>query len=139
MSDFRVEYDVRLDRFRDVETGMFISGKVFGSITHAAYVIMAFAKASIKASKTKSPVGRPPHTRGRGGRNLRTAIRYFADKPKQVAIVGPVQSVVGQSGRAHEFGGAYLGEHFDPRPFMEPALKKNAHRFGEYFSGSLGG
>lgn len=139
MSDFRVEYDVRVERFRDVETGMFMSGKVFTSIAKAAYVIMAFAKASIKTSPTRSPVGRPPHTRGKGGKNLRHAIRYFVDKARQIAIVGPANSVVGQSGRAHEFGGSYKGEHFDPRPYMEPAMQKNAHRFGESFSGSLGG
>ena len=131
-----VEFDVKMERFRDKETGAFVSGQLFRNIFHAAASISRDAKRSIRNSPRASAAGRPPRSR-RG--QLRRAIRYAIDDRRKSAVIGPVASQVGKSAAAHEFGGVYKGQRFDERPFMGPALERNLHRFGGSFSGSLGG
>ena len=111
----------------------------FRNFFHAAASISRAAKKSITRSKYSSVAGRPPHTR-RG--KLRRAIRFAAGKAysttEQGAIIGPMASLVGQAGAAHEFGGTYKGDQFPERPFMGPALEKAIPRFAGNWRGSIG-
>ena len=106
----------------------------FRNFGHAAATISKDAKASIENSPEPSAPGTPPHTRRR--RHLPRAIRYAADKTG--AVVGPMASVVGTAGQAHELGGTYKGEQFDERAFMYPALQRGAPRFAGEWTGSIG-
>lgn len=98
----------------------------------AAYRIMQDAKASVERSAEPSAPGEPPHTR-RG--QLKRAIRY--DATKDGAVIGPLASMVGTSGEAHEFGGSYKGSTFPERPYMNPALLRELDHFAGEFSGSI--
>lgn len=103
-----------------------------------ALSVMAFrvrksAIDSIETSGEPSPAGSAPHTR-RG--QLRQAIAYSVDAPAKQAIVGPMFSVVGEAGAAHEFGGMFRGVNYDERPFMGPALDDNANDFARFFQDS---
>lgn len=108
----------------------------FRNFSHAAARISKDVKASIEKDDDPSEPGEPPHTRGRGGHNLRGAIRF--DATKEDAVIGPLASYVGQAGAAHEFGGEFRGQTFPARPFMEPALLANLDRFANEWEGSIG-
>lgn len=131
-----VKFDIKLERFRDKETGAFVSGQMFRNIFHAAASIAKDARRTIRNSPNPAPPGSPPRSR-RG--LLRRAIRYHADARQQVAVIGPMASVVDQAAAVHEFGGSYKGEQYPARPFMRPALERNLHRLGGSFTGSVGG
>jgi hypothetical protein len=106
----------------------------FRSFGHAAAAIAKTARAKIETSDQPSAPGEPPHTR-RG--QLRRAIRYAQDKARDEAVIGPLASIVGESGAAHEKGEEFHGEDFDLRPFMLPALEDNLDRFTGDMTGSL--
>jgi hypothetical protein len=108
----------------------------FERLGHGAASIAKTAKASIEKSKEPSAVGSPPHTRGRGGHNLKGAIRFDANNID--AVIGPIASFIGQAGEAHEFGGDFKGEQFPERPFMGPALEASVDRFAAGWAGSIG-
>jgi len=108
----------------------------FRNFGHASARISKDAKASIVTSSDPSPPGSPPHTRAQRGHNLRGAIRYASDQDG--AIIGPMKSIVGDVGQAHEFGGRFRGEDFERRPFMGPALERNLDRFADDWEGSIG-
>lgn len=105
----------------------------FRNFGHASAAIRRSAMKSIRRGKRASEPGRPPRTR-RG--QLRRAIRFNVGPLD--AIVGPVASIAGESGSAHEFGGPYKGDVFDQRPFMRPALLENLDRFAQSWAGSIG-
>lgn len=65
--------------------------------------------------------GSPPRTRNG---QLRRSILYAVSRMARSVVIGPRGSVVGMSGKAHEFGGRYRRETFPERPFMGPALRK---------------
>lgn len=109
----------------------------FKNFTHAAARIMKDAKSSIVTSEAASEEGKPPHTRARAGHNLRSAIRF--DATKEDAVIGPMASIVGESGRAHELGEDFHGQSFPERPFMWPALLNNVDRFAQEWAGSIEG
>lgn len=108
----------------------------YRSMSHAAASLAKAEKLSIEKSTEASEPGSPPHTRGRGGHNIKGAIRYAADK--ESAVIGPVASVIGTAGEAHEFGGEYRGQIYPKREFARPALEKNIDRFAGEFRGSIG-
>ena len=112
----------------------------FRNFFHAAASISKAAKKSITRSKNPSAAGSPPHTK-RG--QLRRSIRFAAGRAyhptKHGAIIGPMASMVDQTGSAHEFGGIYKGGNFPKRPFMGPALDKSIPRFAGNWRGSIGG
>ena len=108
----------------------------FRNFRHAGFSISKAAKSSIQRSREPSSPGSPPHTRGKGRRNLRGAI-FVAAEPDSV-IIGPRFSYVGESGEAHEFGREYKGDQFDERPFMDPALQAAIPRFMAGWRGSVG-
>lgn len=107
----------------------------FENIRHAAGGVAKTAKESIVTSDEPSRPGTPPHTRGERGHNLRRAIQYAANKDS--AVIGPVASMVGQVGAAHEFGETYKGQDFDIRAFMGPALEKNVDRLASEWYGTI--
>lgn len=109
----------------------------FKNLRHAAARISKDAKASIDKDSEPSAPGDPPHTRGRGGHNLKGAIRF--DATKDDAVIGPIASYVGEAGHAHEFGVEFRGTMYPERPFMEPALANNVDRFARDWAGSIGG
>ena len=45
--------------------------------------------------------------------------------------------IVGQSARAHEFGGRYKRQRYPKRPFMGPALTKTKDRLPKHWAGSI--
>lgn len=118
----------------------------FRNLGHAAATIRKDAQASIEQAEGPSPVGSPPHTHTGGvtkkGKprkgNLQRAIQYDVDKSAEDAVIGPRESVVGLSGRAHELGEEHMGQDFPERPFMGPALEDNLDRFHASWAGSVG-
>lgn len=105
----------------------------FRNFGHAAASIRKDAAASIEVSPEPSPRGTPPHTRRR---LLPRAMRYAVDKLG--AVIGPMASVAGQVGSAHEFGGRYKGQDYPEREFMFPALERGVPRFAGQWRGSIG-
>ena len=90
-------------------------------------------KVRIRRAKHKAaPAGQPPYTQ-RGA--VRRAIVFAADKTG--AVIGPRESIIGTSASAHELGGTYKGARYPERPFMGPALVKNAARFASDWAGSV--
>jgi hypothetical protein len=107
----------------------------FRNLGHAAARVSKDAKASIQVAEGPSAPGSPPHTRRR---HLPRAIRYDVDRAAQDAVIGPMASIVGEAGAAHELGATFKGTDFDERAFMGPALEKNADRFADDWVGSIG-
>jgi len=108
----------------------------YDNLRHAGLSIGRTAKDSIDKSDSPSAPGRPPNTRGRGRKSLKSAI--FASSDKDSAIIGPRYSYVGDSGEAHEFGRPRGGTNFDERPFMGPALTASLPRFAADWQGTIG-
>lgn len=130
-----IEYNVKLERWRDTETKEIVSVRVFKSLFHAAASISRAAKQSIKTGGTASP-GSPPRTK-RG--LLRRAIRFEVNRVEKSAVIGPIATAIEGAAAPHEFGGQYKKQEYPARPFMRPALERNLHRFAGAFSGSIGG
>lgn len=107
----------------------------FRNLGHASNRIMKDARESIDTNEEPSAAGSPPHTKAKRGQNLRSAIRYDANKDD--AYIGPIASAVGEVGRAHELGEEIHGQEFDERPFMLPALTKNLDRFHKDWKGAI--
>lgn len=127
-----ITIDVKIeDKFANVKKAS--DDAAFRNFGHAAAAIRRSATKSIRRGKRASEPGKPPRTR-RG--QLRRAIRF--DGGENDAIVGPIASIAGESGSAHEFGGPYKGDVFDQRPFMRPALIDNLDRFAQSWAGSIG-
>jgi hypothetical protein len=106
----------------------------FKSLGHAGAAIRLTARRSIRRRKSASPAGTPPSTR-RG--QLKRAIAFAVDKQQQLVVIGPEYEVVGESGKAHEFGGRYRREQYEKRPFMGPALEKVKDRLPSLWAGSV--
>jgi len=104
------------------------------NLGHAGASIRLTAKRSIRKSANPAEPGRPPKTR-RG--RLRNSIRFAVERNRQRVLIGPDQRIVGQSGRAHEFGGRYRKQRYPKRPFMGPALTKTKDRLPKYWAGSI--
>ena len=108
----------------------------FRNFGHAAATIRRTAAESIQRAEGPSEPGSPPHTHRRVF--LRRAIRFFVDKNKNEAIIGPRASIVGDVGEVLEFGGTRGDTVHPPRPFMLPALVAEAPRFADTWQGSIG-
>ena len=106
----------------------------FNSLGHAAAAIRLAARRSIRKRKTAAMPGTPPNTR-RG--QLKRSIMYSVDKQRGIALIGPDFEVVGNSGKAHEFGGKFRKERYPKRPFMGPALEKLKDRLPSMWAGSI--
>lgn len=104
------------------------------SLGHAGAAIRLVARRSIRKRKSASPAGSPPSTR-RG--QLRRAIAYAVEKQQGLVVIGPEHEVVGESGKAHEFGGRYRREHYEKRPFMGPAMEKVKDRLPPLWAASV--
>ena len=108
----------------------------FKNLGHAAARISKDAKASLERAEGPSEPGTPPHTHR--GAYLRRAIRFAHDRKAQEAVIGPMESIVGTAGSAHEHGGTYKGQRFPERKFMLPAMEQNLDRFAGDWAGSVG-
>lgn len=104
------------------------------NLGHAGAAIRLTAKRSIRRSDKPADPGKPPKTR-RG--QLRSAIRYAVEKNKQRVVIGPDHRFVGQSARAHEFGGRYRKQRYPKRRFMGPALDKTRDRLPRQWAASI--
>ena len=104
------------------------------NLAHAGAAIRLAARHSIKKGKGPSAPGTPPHTRK--GR-IRNAIKYAVTAGEQSVVIGPDYQVAADAGSAHEFGGRYRRETYDPRPFMGPALQKTKDRLPRMWAGSV--
>lgn len=139
-------YNANANRYVDASTGRFVAFKTEariqmrierlrramerarqGSLNSVGYLISTIAKGKIVRSRDKSQPGQPPTTR-RG--LLRRAIRYKVADDRMSVVIGPVYSMVGTAGAAHEHGGKYKGERYPKRPFMGPALEEAAPQLG---------
>jgi len=111
------------------------------SLRGAMYVVTQMAKSRIVRANRASSPGASPHTKGKAGKNLKGAIRYFFDKDKPEAIIGPSAEFVSDVGALHEFGGDRPStpkrENYPKRPFMGPALEESLDRFVGQFKSSL--
>ncbi len=107
----------------------------FKNFGHAAASLAKDVKSTLETETGPSSPGTPPHTHR--GTFLKRAIQFDFDKDS--AIIGPVASLVGEAGAAHEFGGSFKGQDFPARPFMAPALERAIPRFGGDWQGSIGG
>jgi hypothetical protein len=106
----------------------------FQSLGHAGGYIRKVARHSIKRSPKPSAPGRPPHTR-RGA--IKAAMRYAVAEDRQSVVIGPDVSVIGDSGKAHEFGGRYRRERYPKRAFMGPALNEARDKLPPMWAGSV--
>lgn len=106
----------------------------FKSLGHAGAAIRLTAKRSIRKRKKASPEGQPPSTR-RG--QLRGAIMFDVEKQKDLVVIGPEHTKVGESGSAHEHGGRYKRQRYPKRPFMGPALEMTQDRLPKLWAGSV--
>jgi len=104
------------------------------NLGHAGASVRLTAKRSIRKSANPAEPGRPPKTR-RG--QLRSAIRFAVESNRQRVLIGPDHRFVGQSARAHEFGGRYRKQRYPKRPFMGPALTKTQSRLPRHWAGSV--
>jgi hypothetical protein len=107
-------------------------------ITHAAAALRLRAARSIKVSPRSRPSapGSPPRTRrGLLPKSILYALLEEGGTP--VAVVGPSFNLVGLSGKAHEFGGAFRGADYPARPYMKPALSVIANRLPAFFVDSV--
>jgi hypothetical protein len=109
------------------------TAKVTG-LGHAGALVRKIARNSIRRSAKESPPGSPPHTR-KG--QIKRAILYAVERDR--VVIGPSADVVGESGKAHEFGGRFRKEVFPKRPFMGPALEKTKERLPSLWQGSVRG
>lgn len=108
----------------------------FRNLGHAAAAIRKDVVSTLQTAPGPSPAGSPPHTHK--GAFLRRAIRFDYDKEAQEAVIGPMASIVGVAGQAHEFGGHHRGQNYPERAFMFPALERNVDRFSSEWEGSIG-
>ena len=104
------------------------------SLGHGAAAIRLVARRSIRRREGPSAPGKPPHTR-KG--QIKRAILYKVENAEQRAVIGPEYSVIGPAAMAHEHGGKFRGEKYEPRPFMGPALVKVAPRLPKKWRGSV--
>lgn len=106
----------------------------FRNFAHAAASISKDVKSTLDTAEGPSSPGSPPHTHK--GAYLRRAVRFASDK--EGAVIGPMESIVGEAGAVHEFGGEFRGGDFPERPYMAPALERAVPRFAGEWHGSIG-
>jgi len=121
-----------VDEFRRIETAAEAATRRY--LFKAAGYLGTVARQSIRRSGRPAAPGRPPHTQT--GR-LKNAIRFYVDRARQLALIGPTVDVVGIAGAEHEHGGRRRAEDFPPRPFMGPALQKTRPKLPELYRQSF--
>ncbi len=128
-----IGFDVKIkDDTKKIEKA--VEKAAFKNFGHAAARISKDMKESLVTATGPSPPGSPPHTHR--GAHLRRAVRFAADD--YGAVIGPMESIVGEAGAAHEHGGEFRGANYPERPFAEPALMKNIDRIAGDWKGSIG-
>lgn len=105
------------------------------ALARTAFAIHQDSVSSIQSAFGPAPPGQPPHTHS--GRRLPRSIGYDADSDD--AVIGPRASMIGPVGETNEKGLTLRGVHYQPRPFMGPALERNISVFGGNFEERIGG
>ena len=142
-----IAFDFKIESFVPQRVERPVNDGSFRSLGHAAASIRKDAVASIQPGEGPSAAGTPPHThtqtltkKGKTKKgHLPRSIAYAVDKSRQEAVIGPRASVVGEAGAAHELGETYMGDDYEERPFMGPALERAIPRLPGEFTGSIGG
>lgn len=125
---------VRVD-FHDVLTAAKASTAL--NLLNWAPTVIEAARESIVTDRRPSAPGRPPHTRGKPGKNLREAIQWYVDEGARdfgdlsawlvnfpYAVIYVDRQMIGPIGELMEYGGERGGKHYEARPFLEPAVEK---------------
>ncbi len=89
-----------------------------------AYIRKA-ARNKVKTSPSASMPNSPPNTR-RG--LLKNSLLFGVEKHKKSVVVGPAEKFIGQSMKAHEYGGIYRKRRYPKRPLMQPTLIQTAKK-----------
>jgi len=100
----------------------------------AAAWLRLVAKRSIRKRKGPAPEGDPPHTQTK---RLPRSLRYAVDPRHERAVIGPDYAIIRDVGGAHEHGGRFRDETYEPRPFMGPALEKTEAKLPEFWEDSV--
>ena len=88
---------------------------------------------SIVSSSGESAVGSPPHTHDG---SIRAAVGYAVDPDGESVIVGYRKSIIGDVGRAMEFGGEFRGAIYGKRPAVIPGMKSQTEEASQEFAGA---
>lgn len=117
-------------------------------LTKAGAFIRTTAKRSIRTRKGSAPPGKPPHSH-KG--TLRRFIFFGYDRGSDSVVVGPVGFRKSTAPSVLEFGsqatlvrrrrGRLVRQRarYEPRPFMGPALQKEAPKLPKLWAGSVRG
>lgn len=128
-----VKVQTRLDKAKVKRAA---STATITNLSHAGALIRKIARNSIRRGKKESPPGTPPHTR-KG--QLKRAILFAVERSRGAVVIGPSAEIVGEAGKAHEFGGRFRKEVFPRRPFMGPALAKAREKLPRLWASSVKG
>ena len=89
-----------------------------------------------KKEQKASPPGTPPFTHGEK-KPLKNSIAFDVSRGQTSVIIGPRFDIVGDSAKAHEFGGEFRNKKYPKRPFMGPALKRALPKIPKFWANSL--
>lgn len=119
------------------------------SLSKAGAFVRQAARTSLRKRKGTSPPGRPPHSHTG---TLRRWIRFVYDRDSNSVVVGPARlNKPGDAPHALEFGGTTTvarrrQDRLDTRrvriarrPYMGPALEKEAPKFPKLWANSVRG
>ena len=121
-------------RFDQKRVRLVADRAIVNGLGHAGALIRKIARQSIKPGAKASAAGQPPHTR-RG--QLKRAILFTVERKAERVVIGPAAEMVGDSGKAHEFGGLFRGQRYPIRPFMRPALDESLPRLPAFWRTSV--
>ncbi|MBK8915048.1 MAG: hypothetical protein IPM64_10700 [Phycisphaerales bacterium] len=117
-------------------------------LSKAGAFIRTTAKHSIRTRKGSAPPGKPPHSHEG---SLRRLIFFGYDRGSDSVVVGPVGFRTSTAPNVLEFGsqatlvrrrrGRLVRQRarYEPRPFMGPALQKEAPKLPKLWAGSVRG
>jgi len=107
-------------------------------LSRAGAFVRRRAKSSIRRRKRVSRPGRPPSSHAG---HLRRLILFGYDRAAESVVIGPLKFKRGEAPPLLEFGGTARREgrrmRFRPRPFMGPALEKEAPNFPRLWKDSV--
>jgi hypothetical protein len=149
MLDFGFSVDQAKSMFFDTKAvEKAVDGAERKNLSEAGAYIMTTARGLIRSGKKAARPGQPPksHTR-----RLKANIFFVWDASSRSVVVGPARfaSGDGTAPSALEFGGTFrrvlrkrgkpVSAHYQPHPYMGPALAKNEDKFPSIFADSVKG
>ncbi len=91
----------------------------YRALTRAGAYIRKAARNRVKVNPNSSSPNSPPNSR-RG--LLKNSLLFGVEKQRKSVVIGPAAKFIGQSMKAHEFGGIYRKRRYPKRPLMGPTL-----------------